>query len=90
MTLLLTAVFWANCGAAEKQDIPQKESVKDSIKTAKQNIELMEFYYGVPFDYQQIIEIIDIEEHPYDIDEAIGEMSKQYSKDLLVKPSMKK
>ena len=62
ITLLLTAVFWANCGAEEKQDIPQKEPVKDSIKTAKQNIELEEFYYGVPFDYQQIIEIIDIED----------------------------
>ena len=36
ITLLLTAVFWANCGAAvEKQDTPQKEPVKDSIKTAE-------------------------------------------------------
>ena len=91
ITLLLTAVFWANCGAAEeKQDIPQKEPVKDSIKTTAKKIEIVEFYYGVPAPYDYQTNYISIEVRPYDIDDAISETSKQYSRDLLVNPSMKK
>ena len=90
ITLLLTAVFWANCGAAEeKQDTPQKEPVKDSIKTAEKKIEIEEFYYGVPAPYDYQTNYISIEVRPYDIDDAISETSKQYSRDLLVNPSMK-
>ena len=91
ITLLLTAVFWANCGAAEeKQDTPQKEPVKDSIKTVETKIEIVEFYYGVPAPYDYQTNYISIEVRPYDIDDAISETSKQYSRDLLVNPSMKK
>ncbi|MBR2091826.1 MAG: hypothetical protein IJ905_16125 [Fibrobacter sp.] len=90
ITLLLTAVFWANCGAAEeKQDTPQKEPVKDSIKTVEKKIEIVEFYYGVPAPYDYQTNYISIEVRPYDIDDAISETSKQYSRDLLVNPSMK-
>ena len=89
ITLLLTAVFWANCGAAEKQDIPQKESVKDSIKTAKQNIELEEFYYGVvqPND-DAPIEIID--ENKSLTSEDVSEAVSIYAKEYLDIPSLKK
>ncbi|MBR2090596.1 MAG: hypothetical protein IJ905_09600, partial [Fibrobacter sp.] len=73
ITLLLTAVFWANCGAAEeKQDTPQKEPVKDSIKTVETKIEIVEFYYGVPAPYDYQTNYISIEVRPYDIDDAIS------------------
>ena len=90
ITLLLTAVFWANCGAAEeKQDIPQKEPVKDSIKTAAKKIEIVEFYYGViqPND-DASIEVID--ENKSLTSEDVCDAVSIYAKGYLDIPSMKK
>ena len=90
ITLLLTAVFWANCGAAEeKQDIPQKEPVKDSIKTAAKKIEIVEFYYGViqPND-DASIEVID--ENKSLTSEDVSDAVSIYAKGYLDIPSMKK
>ena len=90
ITLLLTAVFWANCGAAEeKQDIPQKEPVKDSIKTAAKKIEIVEFYYGViqPND-DASIEVID--ENKSLTSEDVRDAVSIYAKGYLDIPSMKK
>ena len=90
ITLLLTAIFWANCGAAEeKQDIPQKEPVKDSIKTAAKKIEIVEFYYGViqPND-DASIEVID--ENKSLTSEDVRDAVTIYAKGYLDIPSMKK
>lgn len=90
ITLLLTAVFWANCGAAEeKQDIPQKEPVKDSIKTAAKKIEIVEFYYGVIQPNDDVsIEVID--ENRSLTSEDVRDAVSIYAKGYLDIPSMKK